>query len=75
MKESLSGRIVSIADVYDALISARVYKHAWSSLDAVQYVAAARGTQFDPRVVRAFIAVMLRRDPSLVRSLDRSVLA
>ena len=72
---ALSGRIVSIADVYDALISARVYKHAWSSLDAVQYVAAARGTQFDPRVVRAFIAVMLRRDPSLVRSLDRSVLA
>ena len=72
---ALSGRIVCVADVYDALISARVYKHPWSSLDAVHYVAAGRGTQFDPRIVRAFIAVMLRRDPSLARLLDRSALA
>ena len=71
----LSGRIVGVADVFDALISARVYKHAWSPVDAINYVVAGRGSQFDPRVVRAFIAVLLRRDPSLAPLLDRSVLA
>ena len=71
----LSGRIVTVADVYDALISARVYKQAWASIDAINYVVAARGTQFDPRVVHAFIAVMVRRDPSLVSLLGQSALA
>jgi len=71
----LSGRIVSVADVYDALISERVYKNAWSSIDAVNYVIAGRGTRFDPRIVHAFIAVMTRRDPSLVSLLDQSALA
>jgi putative nucleotidyltransferase with HDIG domain len=71
----LSGRIVSVADVYDALISARDYKHPWSPIDAVNYIVAARGSQFQPRIVRAFIAVMTRRDASLVSQLDRSALA
>ncbi len=71
----LSARIVSVADVYDALISERVYKHAWSSIDAINYVIAGRGTQFDPRIVHAFIAVMIRRDPLLVSLLDQSALA
>ena len=71
----MSGRIVAVADVYDALISARVYKHAWSSGDAAAYVVAASGRQFDPRVVRAFVTVLLRRDPSLAPLLDRSMLA
>jgi len=71
----LSGRIVMVADVYDALISERVYKHAWSSLDAFNYVVAGRGTRFDPRIVDAFIAVMTRRDPSLELLLDQSALA
>jgi putative two-component system response regulator len=71
----LSGRIVTVADVYDALISARVYKHAWSPIDAIHYIVAGRGSQFQPRVVRAFIAVMSRRDESLVPQLDRSALA
>jgi len=71
----MSGRIVAVADVYDALISARVYKHAWSSADAASYVVAASGRHFDPRVVRAFVTVLLRRDPSLAPLLDRSMLA
>ena len=71
----LSGRIVAIADVYDALISTRVYKHAWTPVDAINYIVSGRGTRFEPRIVRAFIAVMLRRDPLLVQQLDRSVLA
>ena len=70
----LSGRIVAVADVYDALISARVYKQAWASIDAISYLVAGRGTQFDPRVVHAFIAVMTRRDPALVSQLGQSVL-
>ncbi|MDO8362881.1 MAG: HD domain-containing protein [Actinomycetota bacterium] len=68
----LSGRIVTIADVYDALISARVYKHAWSSIDAINYIVAGRGAQFEPRMVAAFIAVMARRDPALAALIDRS---
>ncbi len=68
----LSGRIVTVADVYDALVSERVYKGAWPTIDAVNYVIAGRGSQFDPQVVDAFISVMLRRDPSLASALDRS---
>lgn len=71
----LGGRIVAVADVYDALVSARVYKHAWAPVDAVNYVVAGSGTQFEPRIVRAFIGVMLRRDPSLRQRLDPSMLA
>jgi putative two-component system response regulator len=70
----LSGRIVAVADVYDALVSERVYKRAWSSVDSLNYLIAGRGTQFDPQVVDAFIRVMLRRDPSLEPVLDRSAL-
>ncbi len=70
----LSGRIVTVADVFDALISERVYKLAWATVDAVNYVIAGRGTQFEPRVVDAFIRVMVRRDPSLESGIDRSSL-
>ena len=51
----LVGRIVAVADVFDALISARPYKPAWSFDDAVQYLSAQSGIQFDPKVVRAFL--------------------
>jgi putative two-component system response regulator len=68
----ISGRIVTVADVYDALISKRTYKHAWSSIDAVQYIVGARGSQFEPRIVDAFVRVMLRRDPSLATLLEPS---
>jgi putative two-component system response regulator len=61
----LSGRVVTVADVYDALTSKRTYKHAWSSIDAVRYIIGARGSQFEPRIVDAFLRVMARRDPSM----------
>ena len=70
----VSARIVAVADVFDALMSERVYKLAWSAVDAMNYVVAGRGTQFEPDVVDAFIRVMLRRDPSLAPALDRSML-
>jgi putative two-component system response regulator len=44
----LSARIVSLVDVYDALVSARIYKAAMSFEDALKIIVDARGTQFDP---------------------------
>ncbi|MBI4933309.1 MAG: HD domain-containing protein [Actinobacteria bacterium] len=71
----VSARIVAVADVFDALMSERVYKLAWSTIDSVNYVVAGRGTQFEPDVVDAFIRVMLRREPSLAPAIDRSMLS
>lgn len=51
----LSGRIVAIADVYDALTTERVYKAAFTSDVAFQMIADAAGRQFDPRVFAAFV--------------------
>lgn len=53
---SLEGRIVAVADVYDALTSRRSYKEAWKEEDAYREILRGRGTQFDPRVVDAFEA-------------------
>ena len=53
----LSGRIVAVADVFDALTHDRPYKDAWPVQDAVSWIAAERGTHFDPLVVDAFRAL------------------
>ncbi|NBP51746.1 MAG: HD-GYP domain-containing protein, partial [Actinobacteria bacterium] len=47
----LFARIVCIADVFDALTSRRAYKEAWSEEQAVEFVRAERGRQFDPGLV------------------------
>jgi putative two-component system response regulator len=52
----LSGRIVALADVYDALVSRRVYKAAMTHVTARSIIMEGRGTHFDPRVVEAFLA-------------------
>jgi putative two-component system response regulator len=51
----LAARIVSIADVYDALVCARVYKSAYSYEAAVQLITDGSGTQFDPVLTRILI--------------------
>jgi putative two-component system response regulator len=56
----LCGRLVSVADVYDALTSKRVYKDAWSHEAACQMIEDGVETQFDPRVVKAFRRVAPR---------------
>ncbi|MCU1365741.1 MAG: metal dependent phosphohydrolase [Ilumatobacteraceae bacterium] len=56
-------RIVTVADVFDALTSKRVYKHAWSHDDALAHVLAGRGTHFEPEIVDAFVRVIGRRRP------------
>lgn len=53
-KIPLEGRIVAVADVFDALVHNRPYKRAWSIEDAVREIKAQRGRQFDPDIVDAF---------------------
>ena len=54
----LVGRIVAIADVFDALTHARPYKDAWTVADAVTEIGHQRGQQFDPGIVDAFLRVL-----------------
>lgn len=51
---SMEGRIVAVADVYDALTSRRSYKEAWDDTKAYEEIVKGKGTQFDARVVEAF---------------------
>ncbi|HUR86167.1 MAG TPA: HD domain-containing phosphohydrolase [Solirubrobacteraceae bacterium] len=50
----LAGRLVALADVFDALTHARPYKPAWSSEHALAEIHRGAGSQFDPRIVDAF---------------------
>ena len=52
----LPARIVSVADVFDALTSRRVYKEAIPAMDAAVIIEGESGRQFDPAVVEAFLA-------------------
>ncbi len=52
----LSARIVALADVYDALTSARPYKKAFTHEKTVAMITSDKGTHFDPDVVDAFLA-------------------
>jgi CRP-like cAMP-binding protein len=52
----LESRICTICDVFDALISERPYKPAWSIPDALAEIAAMSGTAFEPRLAELFLA-------------------
>jgi len=54
----LFGRIVALADVYDALISHRVYKEAWSEEKVYEEIRHLAGTKFDPELVDIFFEVL-----------------
>jgi len=54
----IEGRIVAIADVFDALTSRRPYKPAWPMGDAVAYLAKQAGHQFDPKLVPVFLELL-----------------
>ena len=51
------GRLMALADVYDAIISQRIYKSASTHEQACSAIVKGRGTQFDPDVVDAFIDI------------------
>jgi response regulator RpfG family c-di-GMP phosphodiesterase len=53
----LSGRLMALADVYDALISERVYKKAFSHDKAKSIILEGNGQHFDPQIVDAFLAI------------------
>ncbi|HEX8237705.1 MAG TPA: HD domain-containing phosphohydrolase [Abditibacteriaceae bacterium] len=55
----LFGRIVAVADVFDALTHARPYKQAWSAQTALAEIEQQSGKQFDPKVVEVFRAIVL----------------
>ena len=56
----ISGRLMAVADVYDALISKRVYKDAMPHVAAVELIYKDMGTHFDPTVVESFLRIEQR---------------
>jgi putative two-component system response regulator len=62
----LSGRIVAVADTFDALTSTRPYKSPWPSDVALQFLEQNRGTRFDPACVEAFVGA--QEDTETIRS-------
>jgi putative two-component system response regulator len=65
----LSGRIVALADVFDALTHSRPYKKAWTVEEAVAELRRLRVSQFDPTVVDAFLQI----DPSSLIRVETSI--
>ena len=56
----LTARIVAIADVYDALVSERVYKPAFPHEQCVAMIREGAGTQFDPELLKVFLSIERR---------------
>jgi len=55
----LSARVFAVVDVWDALTSDRPYRKAWSREDALAYIREQTGKHFDPKVVEAFLQLIL----------------
>jgi HD-GYP domain-containing protein (c-di-GMP phosphodiesterase class II) len=62
----LFGRIVALADVYDALSSQRVYKEAWAESDVLAKIEEGSGHHFDPELVEIFFACL-----EIIRSIQK----
>ena len=56
MEIPMEARIVAVADVFDALVSERPYKNAWSTQAALEYMVSNRGKHFDPEILDAFMS-------------------
>jgi putative two-component system response regulator len=63
----LIGRIVAVADVFDALTSERPYKNAWSVENALTYMQNESGKHFDPDLISLFIEIL----PSTIEVMNR----
>jgi HD-GYP domain-containing protein (c-di-GMP phosphodiesterase class II) len=59
---SLEAQILAVCDVYDALISPRVYREAWPHERAIALLRQGAGLQFEPRCVEALERVLTRED-------------
>ena len=71
---SIEARVVTVADVFDALSSKRVYKGEWTVEDALAYIEERAGKQFDPKVVAAlrekFADILQAREEENRRMVD-----
>jgi len=71
----LTGRIVAVADVFDALTTERPYKKAWAIDEAIEFLKEQRGKHFEPRLVDLFIEVLpdilMVRDQYLEKSEEK----
>jgi putative two-component system response regulator len=65
----LCARIMSVADVYDALVDTRIYKKAMTHADACRIIYSGMGSQFDPYVVEAFQAIQEKFDEAACKSI------
>ncbi len=54
----LSGRIVAVADTFDALVTERPYKEPWTVAEAVKEIVSSRERRFDPEIVDAFLRAL-----------------
>lgn len=68
----LLSRVIAVADAYDAMTSDRAYRTALTQCDALDRLRANAGTQFDPRVVEAFLAVTKRESEFSAQTLRLS---
>jgi len=60
--------LVHVCDVYDALRTKRPYRDAWEPATTLSYIERGIGTEFDPDVGKAFIAMMAKWEPRLARA-------
>ena len=67
----LVSRILSVADVYEAITADRVYRPAMSREQAIRIMAEGRGTKFDPAVLDAFLRILARRGLPVKRPLAK----
>jgi putative nucleotidyltransferase with HDIG domain len=70
---SLGGRIMAVADVYDALISDRPYREGWLLDRVISHIEHEAGHQFDPRVVEAFLWIMDSRGRGVARASEQTL--
>jgi response regulator RpfG family c-di-GMP phosphodiesterase len=66
-KIPIEGRIAALADVFDALVSRRVYKPGWTLDETLAFVRQESGKHFDPKVVDALLASL----PQIKQTMDR----
>jgi len=69
----LEARIMTVCDVYDALISRRAYREPWSHERAIARIASETGTAFDPACVDALAAVLAGAGEQPVQVLHQSL--